>query len=172
MMLDRAFAFAAKCHDGHFRKGEAGIPYINHPIAVVGILRAAGIVDEDILAAAYLHDVIEDCGINEAELAEMFNARVAGIVAEVSNDPALDGPAAKAAMIAKAPGMGNDAKLVKLADRIANMIDVIDNPPGWNRLRKIAYFNHGAELAAGLRGINPNLDAAFYRVYNRIGEIL
>lgn len=171
-MLDRAFAFAAECHNGHFRKGAARIPYIAHPAEVVNILRAAGIVDIDILAAAYLHDVIEDCGVNRAGLAAMFNDRVAGIVAEVSNDPALDGPAAKAAMIAKAPGMSDDAKLVKLADRIANMGDVIDNPPGWNRLRKIAYFNHGAELAAGLRGINPDLDAAFYRVYNRIGEIV
>lgn len=171
-MLGRAFAFAAECHNGQFRKGNACIPYIAHPVEVVNILRVVGVVDDDILAAAYLHDVIEDCGVNRADLAAMFNDRVAGIVAEVSNDPDLDGPEAKAAMIAKAPGMSNDAKLVKLADRIANMNDVIDNPPDWNRLRKIAYFNHGAELAAGLRGVNPNLDAAFYRVYNRIGEIV
>lgn len=172
-MLGRALAFAADRHNGQFRKGIVAIPYIMHPMEVERLLRMVGNIDDpDILAAAYLHDVIEDCGVNEAELAEMFNARVAGIVAEVSNDPALDGPAAKAAMIVKAPNMSREARLVKLADRIANMADILESPPEWNRMRKIAYFNHGAELAAGLRGINPALDAEFYRVYNRINEIV
>lgn len=170
-MLARALSFAADCHNGQFRKGIAGVPYIMHPMAVAGILEDAGVNDPDILAAAYLHDVIEDCGVNEADLAAMFNPRVAAIVAEVSNDPALDSAAAKAAMIVKAPNMSREARLVKLADRIANMIDVLDSPPDWNRVRKIAYFNHGAELAAGLRGVNDALDAEFYRVYNRIVEI-
>ena len=76
--LSEAISFAARCHDGMLRKG-TDTPYIVHPMEAAAIA-AALTNDEDILCACVLHDVAEDCGVTESELAERFGVRTAQLV--------------------------------------------------------------------------------------------
>ena len=90
-LVTQAVIFAAQAHDGAARKGSE-IPYIVHPMEVVAI--ASTMTDDpQVLAAAALHDVMEDCGVTFDALSERFGVRVAGLVCEESQracgDPCL-----------------------------------------------------------------------------------
>ncbi len=82
-LLEAALGFAARAHQGQVRKGTA-TPYIVHPVGVMLALQAAGESDPELLAAALLHDTLEDAGVTAATLAELFGPRVAEIVAGAS----------------------------------------------------------------------------------------
>jgi GTP diphosphokinase / guanosine-3',5'-bis(diphosphate) 3'-diphosphatase len=79
--VNKAFLLAEKLHNGQFRK--SGEPYINHPVAVAGILDRLDF-DTDLICAALLHDVVEDCGYTIKQMSEEFNSRIAEIVDAVS----------------------------------------------------------------------------------------
>lgn len=64
----KALPYARELHKGQFRKGEEKIPYINHPLVVACHALSLGLVDDDIIATALLHDVCEDCGVTPEEL--------------------------------------------------------------------------------------------------------
>ncbi|MCS6978055.1 MAG: HD domain-containing protein [Gemmatales bacterium] len=81
-LLHRAVVFAALSHRGHFRKG-TDIPYITHPFLVMTILDRLGF-DEEVLAAALLHDVLEDTPTTFEELKQQFGERIAQMVQAVS----------------------------------------------------------------------------------------
>ena len=90
-LVTQAVIFAAQAHDGAARKGSE-IPYIVHPMEVVAI--ASTMTDDpQVLAAAALHDVMEDCGVTFETLSERFGVRVARLVCEesqrVCGDPCL-----------------------------------------------------------------------------------
>lgn len=80
--VKKALYFAAQKHHGQFRKG-GSVPFIVHPF-LVGYCVSEYSKDEDVIAAAFLHDVIEDCGISMDFLEKEFNGRIAGMVDEVS----------------------------------------------------------------------------------------
>lgn len=122
-LFSRAVAFAAKMHDGAVRKGTE-IPYIVHPVETAAI--AATITDdEEVLAAAVLHDVMEDCGVSEEELAGLFGARVAAIVLAESQmgqgDPRESWEQRKREAIEKLKRGDRDQKIVALGDKLSNM---------------------------------------------------
>ena len=81
-LIGRALAFARERHAGQIRKGD-GRPFIVHPLAVARILRRYR-VSEPIVAAGFLHDVLEDTATMPEELRSLFGSRVAGLVAEVT----------------------------------------------------------------------------------------
>lgn len=84
-MINKAIEFATRAHAGQFRKGTRR-PYIVHPIEV-GDIVSTMTQDEEIISAAVLHDTIEDCeGVSREILARKFSERVAGIVAQESED--------------------------------------------------------------------------------------
>ncbi len=88
-LLIRADAFASKRHDGQMRR-DGVTPYVEHPRAVMRILLDEfGVNDPEILAAALLHDTIEDTRTDYDELSERFGRRVASIVAVLSKDNRL-----------------------------------------------------------------------------------
>ena len=64
----KALPYARELHKGQFRKGEEKIPYINHPLVMACHALSLGLVDDDIIATALLHDVCEDCGVTPEEL--------------------------------------------------------------------------------------------------------
>ena len=77
-LVSRAVIFAAAAHDGQVRKG-TDIPYIVHPMEAAAI--AAGLTnDPEVIAAAVLHDVVEDTGTTKNELEAEFGSRVAELV--------------------------------------------------------------------------------------------
>lgn len=82
--VQKAKAFATKMHKGQIRK-VSGLPYITHPAAVVDALKQLGMKDQDLLAAAWLHDVVEDCEVSIDELKFRFGDKVAELVGMVTN---------------------------------------------------------------------------------------
>jgi GTP diphosphokinase / guanosine-3',5'-bis(diphosphate) 3'-diphosphatase len=76
--IDRAFEFSRAAHEGQFRA--SGEPYFHHPVTVAQILLDMAAADRDILCAALLHDVIEDCGVSAEQLERDFGAGVSAIV--------------------------------------------------------------------------------------------
>lgn len=158
-----AAAFAARKHSTQRRKDRAASPYINHPLALAAVLSGeGGVTDADVIIAALLHDTVEDTATTLAELDTAFGARVAAIVAEVTDDKALPKAERKRLQIVKAPGKSPEAKVVKLADKICNLRDIASDPPAErNAERKSAYFAWAKAVVAGLRGTNPALEAAF-----------
>lgn len=82
-LVERAFRIAAKAHRHHHRKG-SDLPYITHPAGAALILLKAGIDDDDILAAALLHDVVEDTDHSLEMLAADFPPKVVQLVAAMT----------------------------------------------------------------------------------------
>jgi len=80
-LIRQAFLFAYQLHQGQYRK--SGEPYINHPIAVAGLLRYLG-SDDTMIAAGFLHDVIEDTDVTPEELEEQFGEEVRNLVEGVT----------------------------------------------------------------------------------------
>ena len=166
-LLLRALAFAAHKHRDQRRKDPEASPYINHPIALADVLvNEGGVTDMEVLCAALLHDTLEDTATTEQELAVAFGARIAGIVAEVTDDKKLPKAERKRLQIERAAALSPQAKLVKLADKICNLRDVAERPPeGWDLARRREYFEWAKRVVDGLRGTHPKLEAAFDAAY-------
>ena len=162
-LLLRALDFAADRHRNQRRKDGLGSPYINHLITVGDLLaNTGGVVDQIVLAAGVLHDTVEDVGVTFDELEARFGAEVRGIVAEVTDDKTLPKDVRKQRQVEHAPGLSARAKLVKLADKIANVRDVIERPPVlWPRERSEQYLTWSAAVVAGCRGTNDSLEKMF-----------
>ena len=88
-LISRAERFARVCHEGQFRKGKAKEPYVNHLEEVAKLTERWG-GGENAIAAAWLHDTVEDCPPTSfADLASLFGDEIAGIVAELTDDKSL-----------------------------------------------------------------------------------
>ena len=154
--------FAADRHRDQ-RRRDTVTPFINHPLALADILASeGGVSDPVVIAAALLHDTVEDTETTLDELEARFGTEVAGIVAEVSDDKALPKQERKRLQIVHAPHISPRAKLVKLADKIANLRDLAARPPAdWPQERRAGYVRWSAEVIAGLRGTHAALEAVF-----------
>lgn len=167
-MVLTAAAFAAERHRFQRRKDADASPYINHPLELARILaEEGGVTDPEVIVAALLHDTVEDTETTPAEIEEKFGARVAGMVAEVTDDKSIiDKQLRKDLQVRNAPGKSHGAKLVKLADKIANLRDILARPPkDWAEAQKAQYFHWSADVVAGLRGAHPGLEARFDAVH-------
>jgi guanosine-3',5'-bis(diphosphate) 3'-pyrophosphohydrolase len=160
-LLDKATAFAEKAHEGQFRKGGHGIPYVTHPKNVAATLAAHGVDDQVVLAAALLHDVVEDCGVTEEEMVAEFGSEVASVVMEVSDAPGSK-TKAKKAQIEKAPTMSHRAKLVKLADKLDNVDSLVKSPPGWKPESVKGYVESATMVVRAMGPVNHDLEVAFF----------
>jgi guanosine-3',5'-bis(diphosphate) 3'-pyrophosphohydrolase len=165
-LVIQAAHFAADKHRDQRRKGARNTPYINHPLEVADRLnRVAGVEDAAILAAAILHDTIEDTQTTRAELASLFGNRIAALVAELTDQPGLTWQERKRREIEHSAHISHDAKLIKLSDKTSNVADTVANPPGeWTLSRRRDYLEFARLVADGCRGINAALDAEFDRV--------
>ncbi len=135
-LVRKAYYFARDAHEGQFRKD--GDPYITHPLAVAGILTDMH-MDGQSLAAALLHDVLEDCGVSKEKLVEEFGQDVADLVDGVSKITTIELPTRaeqQAENLRKMIlAMTRDIRviLVKLADRLHNMRTLHSLPPAKRR---------------------------------------
>ncbi len=171
-----AIAFAAHAHRDQRRKDTGQTPYINHPVALVRILAVeAGIRDADVLCAAALHDYLEDCcdqngqpSLDEgrAMVRERFGANVLIYVEAVTDDKTLPKAERKRLQVEHAAQMPHGARLVKLADKIANLRDIVATPPAdWDVARRQQYFDWADSVVTGLRGIDYQLEALFNAIH-------
>lgn len=124
-VLDRAIIFAVKAHSGTERRGK-GYPYIVHPLEAVEIV-ATLTNDQGLLAAAALHDTVEDTYVTIDQIRTEFGDRIADLVAAESDEMPVDVPeedtwhARKQAAIDRLAHAGRDAKMVALGDKLSNM---------------------------------------------------
>jgi guanosine-3',5'-bis(diphosphate) 3'-pyrophosphohydrolase len=166
-LLLHTLKFAAEKHRMQRRKDPDASPYINHPITVASVLyHEAGVRDPTVLAAAILHDTVEDTETTPEELREEFGAKIASVVMEVTDDKSLAKAERKQQQIEHAAHLSPEAQQVKLADKIANLRDVASSaPPSWALERRTEYFDWGKQVADQMRGKFPKLDALFDAAY-------
>ena len=163
----RAAEFAAVRHRDQRRKGKDGSPYINHPLALASLLAGCGIEDPVVLASALLHDTVEDTATTPRELAQEFGSEVAAIVVEVTDDKALPKAERKRMQIEHAAHLSDQAKLVKLADKVCNLRDLSHSPPDWPLERRREYFDWAKSVVDQMRGTHGRLEALFATEYAR-----
>ena len=163
-----AATFAAERHRDQRRKGKDASPYINHPLALASLLAGCGERDPTVLMAALLHDTVEDTATTFADLEQAFGAEVAAIVREVTDDKALPKAERKRLQVEHAAHLSRRAMLVKLADKICNLRDILVSPPtDWSAQRKREYFDWAKAVVDPMRGVHPQLEALFDEVYAR-----
>ena len=166
--LLRALDFAAVKHRDQRRKGAEASPYINHPIQVARILAEGGIADLGTLQAAILHDTIEDTKTTAEELEHTFGRTVRKLVEEVTDDKLLPKQERKRRQIESAASLSTHAKAIKIADKIANILDVMDAPPhDWTLERRREYLDWAERVVEGCLGVNRHLDMRWADAYTR-----
>lgn len=163
LALTRAFEFAARAHANQRRKGAAQEPYVNHLAEVAGLVaEATEGADVELVIGALLHDVVEDTAFDIDDLERAFGARVAGWVAENSDDMSLPKPERKRRRLEQAPHKSPGAKLVKIADLISNLRATAKSPPaGWPAEWALGYIRSCRDLHDAMRGANAVLDRRF-----------
>jgi guanosine-3',5'-bis(diphosphate) 3'-pyrophosphohydrolase len=162
-LVAKALHFASIRHRDQRRKDGDQSPYINHPIALLHVLAwEAGIADPAVLAAAALHDTVEDTATSLDELELEFGVEIRALVAEVTDDKSLPKAERKALQIEHAAHASPKARQVKLADKICNVRDIAHAPPAsWSLERKREYFDWAKKVVDALRGDNPRLEQLF-----------
>ena len=163
----KAAALAAHKHRDQRRKDAKATPYINHPIEVARVLiEEGGVRDPKILAAALLHDTIEDTQTSYDELRGQFGARIADIVAEVTDTKFLGKTSRKQLQLAKAGHASAAAQQLKIADKLCNLRDILARPPAkWSKERQREYFDWAKAVVDQVRGANPRLERKFDAVH-------
>ncbi|HEX2358263.1 MAG TPA: HD domain-containing protein [Solirubrobacterales bacterium] len=136
-----ALRFARRVHLGQYRK-QTYEQFVEHPIAVARCMHEAG-YDGPLLAAAYLHDVVEKTPVEAAEIRERFGPEVADVVEALSDDETIEGYGArKRDLRRQVLAAGRGPVLIYAADRVANLRD-------WRRVAPEA-----REACAGRLGTN------------------
>ena len=179
-LISRAERFARVRHEGQFRKGKAQEPYTIH-LEEVAVLVGRWSGSERAIAAAWLHDTVEDCPPTSlAELETLFSKEVADIVAELTDDKAQPKASRKEQQIINAPKKSNEASLVKLADKTSNIGAIANSPPEhWSLERRIEYIGWANTVVGNLpflpkEGLSEFLrrcDQAELNAYDDLGTI-
>jgi hypothetical protein len=163
-MVGRAQAFAIDAHAGQTRKGAAREPYIVHLAEVANLTRAFGGSDAAV-AAAWLHDCIEDCAVVDAEIREAFGDTVADLVGELTDPPRTPRAQRRQLQVERAAGKSREARLIKVADKTSNLRSVAMSPPReWDSARKLGYVRWGVAVVAALPGLPDTALATFLDV--------
>ena len=156
-LVSEAITFAAKVHDGMRRK-KGDVPYILHPMeaaVIVGTMTE----DQNLIAAAVLHDVVEDAGVTPEKIKKRFGTRVWELVASETEDKRPGRPAAETWRIRKEETLETlkntkdpGVMMVWLGDKLANMRAIYRNhkeegPAMWERFnqkdpREQAWYYH------------------------------
>ncbi len=161
-LLDRAIIFAVQAHHNTERRGK-GFPYIVHPIEAVEIVSTIT-ADQELLAAAALHDTIEDTDVTVEQLREAFGDRVAELV-HAESDQFTEGVSEedswhdrKQAAIDRLAAASHDAKIVALGDKLSNMRAIWrDYQTRGDKLWNIFHVKDKASHAWHYRGLAESL---------------
>ncbi len=161
-MINKAIQFATKAHDGQFRKATK-IPYILHPLEAAAIV--SGIKsDEELIAAAVLHDILEETEYTIEDITEQFGKRVAELVASDTEDKSKTWEERKSNTIDYlAKVKDKDILIVTLGDKLSNIRSIYNDyyrlgDEVWKRFNKGKedqgwYYNSLASSMKALNGI-------------------
>ena len=164
---ERALAFASLKHEGQVRK-YTGEPYINHPIEVATILLNVACTPE-MLAAAYLHDVIEDCGVTANEIQENFGYIVRVFVEGLTDVSKPEDGNRKLRKNLDRDHLATqlpNVKTIKLADLISNSSSIMERDPKFAKV----YMKEVEELLKVLVSGDVELWVKLYKIINRYKE--
>lgn len=149
-MIQKAADFAARVHEGALRKGSK-MPYIIHPKEVAMIV-AVMTKKPEVIAAAYLHDVIEDAGVTYQELMTEFGACVAELVRAESEDKTKTWEERKLATVERLRCACRDEKMIAFGDKLSNLRSTASD-----------YMMMGDEIWNKFRQKDKGLHAWYYR---------
>lgn len=125
-LVRSALAQARSSHAGQIRNGSGGMPYVEHPMRVAALLDEHGYRDE-VLAAALLHDVVEDSETTLEDLREQFGDEVGGLVGALTDDEAIDSyRQRKAEHRERVAAANGDALAIYGADKLTNVTTLRD----------------------------------------------
>jgi len=120
-LIGKALEMAETAHAGQIRNGSGGMAYIHHPVAVAELLAAHGF-DESTVAAALLHDVVEDSEASVEEVASGFGEPVARLVAALTEDESIEPfERRKDAHRRRVEEVGGDALAIYASDKLSNI---------------------------------------------------
>jgi (p)ppGpp synthase/HD superfamily hydrolase len=122
-LVERAYEFARRVHAAQRRRGD-GSPFIGHPVSVAQMLHETD-QPEELIAAALLHDVVENTEVGGREVEDRFGPEVARLVAALSEDPGIpDYATRKAALRDQVERAGESAAAIYAADKLSNLRDM------------------------------------------------
>lgn len=163
-LLDRAIIFAVKAHAGTERRGK-GFPYIVHPMEAMEIVSTIT-SDQELLAAAALHDTVEDTDVTLEQIRQEFGERIADLVADESDTftPGVSEEdswhARKQAAIDRLAKASHDAKIVAIGDKLSNMRAIArDYAVKGDALWNLFHAKNPADHAWHYRGLLESLRA-------------
>jgi (p)ppGpp synthase/HD superfamily hydrolase len=162
-LITSARTAAARWHDGQRRKGADRAPYIIHPTEVAALVAEAG-ADDVTIAAALLHDVVEDTLGTEEDIRAAFGPEVAKIVMELTDDKRLPAAERKHLQLETTRAKSYAARLIKIADKTSNVRSITTNPPtDWSPERQRQYVAWCASVVDTIRGTSTILEEEFDR---------
>lgn len=158
--------FAALRHEDQRRKGGRRAPYINH-LAEVALLVAETHAGSNarLVAAAFLHDVVEDGHATAEEIENIFGEEIRALVEELTDDMSLPEDERKRRQVEEIAGKTAEARLLKLADKVSNVREMANDPPlDWPPEKRRRYAEWAvAVVDAGCRGLDAELEQVFDR---------
>ena len=173
-LIDRAIRYATEAHEGVNRKGST-LPYILHPLeamTIVGTMTS----DQELMAAALLHDVVEDAGVTIEDISREFGPRVAELV-EAETDIEVPGMShveswqqRKQATIDRLATASRDTQMVALGDKLSNMRAMARNQREqgdrlWQRFNEKDPARHAWYYRHLVKSLAPLSDTDAYREF-------
>ncbi len=164
-ILNRAILFAVEAHKGQLRKD--GTPFILHPLedaAIVGTMTT----DPEVLAAAVLHDTVEDTAVTPEQILQAFGPRVYGLVMHETEDKRADVPPEETWRIRKEETLATLAQSTDVAVKMLWLGDKLSNIRAFHR----QYFAEGESFFSRFNNTNPKDQAWYYGTVLRLLEEL
>ena len=173
--FNHAIEYAVNAHSGYTRKG-TGQPYIVHPMEVAAIVSTMTL-DEDVLAAAVLHDVVEDAGVSINNILQFFGPRVAELVACESEDKRPDLPKSETWRIRKEETIAHlnqtkdiAVKMITLGDKLSILRATYQNylkigDAVWNQFNVKDKAMHGWYYSEILKAVEELRDYPVWQEY-------
>lgn len=167
-MIAEAVEFAADAHAG--KQGDDGrTPYFNHLAEVAAFCARREPFDPVLVAAAYLHDTVEDTGVTEELIRERFGDAVTDLVMEVTDPPGLKGKERRQRQVDHAATSSERAKLIKIADKTSNVAELVDRPAKDETAKGMQkYLDWARAVVEACRGVDDAMEAAFDTAAERL----
>lgn len=171
LLLKEAERLAHLFYAGKIRSGSDKRPYISHPQMLVAILIRHGVTDPVTLAGAMLHDAVEETSY-DPEIIRIIRRdtshEVADLVLELTDVEGLDREARRAEQTDRASRYTARATWVRLADKHANLTDLVESPPSWAPRHILSYAAFAVRVVEVCAPICPAMATECHALYTRL----
>lgn len=167
--IEKSRKLAAERHSGQYRPNRGREPKINHIEEVARLVRESG-GELDEVAAAWLHDIVEDTDTTIEEIQELYGAEIAELVDGLTDPTEFLGMSLKLRKELQAQRLSlksDQVKRIKLCDQISNVRSVVNDPPlDWDNDKCLIYLDGAQKVAEVCYGISEYLDKCFEAAYS------